>query len=56
MLKINLIRVNYKCGVSQGCKTLEKQKRSFSLIVRKGELVLPDTCKHRMNSSGVRLA
>lgn len=46
MLKINLIRVKYKCGVSQGCKTLEKQKCSLSLIVRKGELFLPDTCKH----------
>ena len=46
MLKINLIRVKYKCGVSQSCKTLEKQKCSFSLIVRKGELFLPDTCKH----------
>lgn len=30
MLKINLIRVKYKCGVSQGCKTLEKQKRSLT--------------------------
>ena len=25
MLKINLIRVKYKCGVSHGCKTLEKR-------------------------------
>ena len=46
MLKINLIRVKFKCGVSQGCKTLEKQECSLFLIVRKGELFLPDTCKH----------
>ena len=43
MLKINLIRVKYKCGVSQGSKTLEKQECCLSLIVRKGELFLPDT-------------
>ena len=30
MLKINLIRVKFKCGVSHGCKTLEKQEFGFS--------------------------
>ena len=46
MLKINLIRVKFKCGVSQGCKTLEKQECGLSLVIRKVELFLPDTCKH----------
>ena len=52
MLKINLVRVKFKRGVSQDGKPLEKQECCLFLIVRKGELA----SIHRMKFSGVRLA
>ena len=56
MLKINLIRVKFKRGVSQGSKTLEKQECCLSLIVRANFSCPILASIHRMNSSGVRLA